>query len=392
MVRNQADLNLHSKVLVSFLILCAFASTTYVGGGAFFNWAFACGLVFLFAAHPPRSSWITVAIVGIAFGALYSSVGKFGGAWPNKVAFYCGMLGRGCLVVLTWRFIWTPPQEKKTRLAFAAVPSGVVVFTLASAIFLNLNTTLHSALLDLYLYAFDGSLGVQLSFCLGKFVDGSPAILRFVVFIYQSLPFVIGLVCAGHLVRSSPWRILGALASAGVLGYISYFFFPASGPFYIWGARFPSNPHTLAELRSLSLQPLEWPVSTPRNAMPSLHTAWAFLLCFYCRPFPRKYRWLVFSFVALTILSTLSLGEHYLADLVVAVPFSVAVYALWSEVATRQIWITAALTFALAVLWMAILRYDVQLFFLSPILPWTCIMVSTGLSLILVRRVQKPIA
>ena len=148
----------------------------------------------------------------------------------------------------------------------------------------------------------------------------------------------------------------------------------------------------MAELQALPLGPLQWAKLTPRNAMPSLHAAWAFILWFNSRPFPRTYRWLAFLFVLLTILSTLSLGEHYLADLVVAFPFSVAVYALWSKAATRQIEISTAVGLALTVAWMVLLRYGVRVLILSPLVVWACIFLSTTVAWLAGRKVLEGVA
>lgn len=243
-------------------------------------------------------------------------------------------------------------------------------------------------MLDLYLYAFDGSLGFQPSFWMGRLVSGSAAIQELLQVSYTCLPLMIGLVCAGHLGRGSSGRVLGALASAGVLGYITYFLFPASGPLYFLAGRFPSAPHTLAELRALPLRPLEWAELSPRNAMPSLHATGALLLWLNCRPFSLFYRSLAFLFVLVTLITTLSLGEHYLIDLVVAIPFAVAVQLLWTKASPRQKSIGAAVTLGLTASWIAILRYDVRMFFVSPVVPWTCAVVSTVLSWLVARRIS----
>lgn len=60
----------------------------------------------------------------------------------------------------------------------------------------------------------------------------------------------------------------------------------------------------------------------PRNCMPSLHFTWALLALWYA---PRWLRWPSAVVVALTAFATVGLGEHYIVDLVAAVPFTAAV-------------------------------------------------------------------
>jgi hypothetical protein len=64
------------------------------------------------------------------------------------------------------------------------------------------------------------------------------------------------------------------------------------------------------------------------NAMPSLHTAWALLIFWRTRRNRFAIRAVAGLFLLLTLLATLGLGEHYVIDLVVAVPYVVAVRAL----------------------------------------------------------------
>ena len=125
--------------------------------------------------------------------------------------------------------------------------------------------------LDLYLYSFDASLRVQLSFLMGqayatwhRFGDAG-------MFIYIGLPVVMALVAAGHLLHGSQRAIpaIVAFLVTAPVGIIFYNLFPALGPMYIFGPRFPWNPLTIDQAAHLQLEPML--AAGFRNAMPSAH-------------------------------------------------------------------------------------------------------------------------
>ena len=75
--------------------------------------------------------------------------------------------------------------------------------------------------------------------------------------------------------------------------------------------------------------------------MPSLHVGWAFLLFWNLRT-RRIMGVLSAVFLILTALATVGSGEHYLADLIVAIPLALTVQA--SLIQSRSEWRLAALT------------------------------------------------
>jgi membrane-associated phospholipid phosphatase len=76
----------------------------------------------------------------------------------------------------------------------------------------------------------------------------------------------------------------------------------------------------------------------PRNAVPSLHSAWALLIWWSLRYSKNWMRGLATVFLALTLLATLGLGEHYPIDLVVALPFAVAAMSACVGQYQKQLW------------------------------------------------------
>lgn len=85
-----------------------------------------------------------------------------------------------------------------------------------------------------------------------------------------------------------------------------------------------------------------------------MHLACALLIFWCCAALPRWVRAASAVYLALTVLATLGFGEHYAVDLVVAVPYALALAALCGR---RRDWGMAAVGIALTLAWMAALRF-----------------------------------
>ena len=73
------------------------------------------------------------------------------------------------------------------------------------------------------------------------------------------------------------------------------------------------------------------PAGRIRTGMPSLHLTWAVISWWFAPRSPRWLRPLLAGFVVTTCLATIGLGQHYLIDLIVAVPFMIGVIALFER-------------------------------------------------------------
>ena len=70
--------------------------------------------------------------------------------------------------------------------------------------------------------------------------------------------------------------------------------------------------------------------------MPSLHIAWTLLGAGFIRP---RIRWIALPFLLLMMTAVIGTGEHYLIDVVLAVPYTFAVLCVEESVAK---WIAVA--------------------------------------------------
>ena len=222
---------------------------------------------------------------------------------------------------------------------------------------------------DLHLFRFDALLGGQGSFLVGQWFASVPVLRETCFFVYASLPLV-QVVVLWHYWRGQkmPANPLIAFVVAGVAGFLLYQVCPAIGPVHVFRQDFPSHVPPMPEFNPLTL------INAPRNAMPSLHTAWAILILWSLRFTSRLIRIAAVVFLVLTLMATLGFGEHYLIDLVVAVPFAMGVQAA----STRQFAYGAG-WFAITVVWSAYLRWMLPALPLSTASAWALLLATLAL-------------
>ncbi len=161
---------------------------------------------------------------------------------------------------------------------------------------------------DGILLNWDHSLGIDAGFLLGRVVFGHRWLTLTCLGFYYALPCCLFVCLTNHL--RSPWRFLAKIALAPVLAFGCYLLLPAAGPIYA----FPNFPWALP---ALAKQFVYVPADSARNCVPSMHFAWAILLFTNSRGWQRA---IAAVFLFFTFLSTLGLGEHYLFDLILALP------------------------------------------------------------------------
>ncbi|WP_164543561.1 phosphatase PAP2 family protein [Streptomyces mobaraensis] len=122
----------------------------------------------------------------------------------------------------------------------------------------------------------------------------------------------------------------------GLLGPGIYMLFPVVGPVFAYGPGasgtggvewataniWPHTPPSIAIPHAFTYDDL-----TPRNCMPSLHTAWATAIFIHSRKGPRWVRYGGAFWLVATISATLGFGYHYGSDVIAGVVFALTIEA-----------------------------------------------------------------
>jgi PAP2 superfamily protein len=301
-------------------------------------------------------------------------------------------VGLSALAVLGTHVIWSKAEERKLLL-YGFVPAVLFVASEWTASYLlDFTENLHPKTFDVFLYSFDSSLRVQISFLAGQFLLKNLWLRTASLAIYIALPLPLALVYASQLRqhKEKALAVMIAFLATGPIGVLCYNMLPACGPVHLFGAAFPWNPLSTADAMQLNVVPVL--MKGARNAIPSLHMTWVLLVWWNSRGLARWVRAIAMLFVVLTVLATLGTGEHYFIDLVVAFPFSLMVQALCSysmplrEGERRSA--TLFGTFA-TLIWLALLSFSVKIFWSSPLVPWTMIVATIAGSIYFWQRLLR---
>jgi hypothetical protein len=233
------------------------------------------------------------------------------------------------LVLPGLEFLRMRGPERMVALDRAVIRFSLPMFYPLSQFFLQMTSRYLHQTYDVFLYAFDGLLPIPAASIMGDLCAAHPPLRRALAFVYDGLEVAAILVVCLERLRDGDVRggLITRWLLAGSLGYLIYFVMPGVGPHAafdsVYGGKLP-NPSEM----DLSL--LTYLDDLPRNALPSLHTAWVLLIAIAAWRMGPLIRVAGVAFAIAMLAATLGLREHYLIDLVVAVPFTVAVHGLAS--------------------------------------------------------------
>jgi len=293
--------------------------------------------------------------VGVLYGAVYYWLGGPFSPDPlyrdiGAIAFF----GAGSLLAIVAKLLWSDRDAQAGRLQALLVGLTPIVFLAYMPVVFRIVNIATPSSLDRYLYAFDGRFGFQPGFAAGALFASWPVLQTVCSLVYLALPLAMTCVyIAAPDVPDEPGLIRTFLLT-GVVGAFLFYVVPAAGPVYAFTSVYPFHapaidPGFLHGVRMDNVR---------LNAMPSLHTAWALLIYWRTKRNGFAIRAAAALFLFFTLLATLGLGEHYLIDLVVAVPYVVCVRAVcFSRAGLTASRIAAFLvTGTLVALWLTFLR------------------------------------
>ncbi|MEU9166744.1 phosphatase PAP2 family protein [Streptomyces sp. NPDC048420] len=205
--------------------------------------------------------------------------------------------------------------------------------------------------LDPYLANADHALGNP-SWLMGRLVTATGAFgFNFLDTIYGQLAVAAVVVALYQLRNVAAERrfprhhLVRTFLLIGLLGPAIYMIFPVVGPVFaygtgtdhwasiaLWSPQIPSDGRwAVADLWPQTPPPVSAPHSipfdtvTPRNCMPSLHTAWATAIFIHSRKGPRLLRHAGTFWLIATLCATLGFGYHYGVDLIAGVVFTLTI-------------------------------------------------------------------
>ncbi|WP_433726762.1 DUF5933 domain-containing protein [Nocardia sp. CA-129566] len=239
-------------------------------------------------------------------------------------------VGNGPTIVLTALAViaavrWTGAR-RETALRTIALGALLILATKVGEIWLDITAWACPMVLDPYAELADHALGNP-SWLVGQALDAAgPVPLGVVRWVYFELPVAAIVVAAWQLrnVTTGIWPrhyLVRTFLTLGVVGPLFYVVFPVVGPVLAFGPEGHGFeladvwPNIVAALPS-SVESMRFDGITPRNCMPSLHTAWALSLFIHSRRGPLWLRWGGGFWLVCTLIATLGLGAHYGVDLV----------------------------------------------------------------------------
>ena len=364
--------------LVVLMVLTPAAIAIHAGAyDSFFDNSLAgFGMWGTFAIHmwtrPDRREILLTVVLGFALRLVYDlAIGERG--YVGSLVIGMGIfLGLASLAVLAVRSLEKPSERRVVCRRSLGVIALLTYLGFCLGFYLPFARAVLPRKFDYYLYQFDGALGIQPAFLAGRLFARFRPLFWIELMVYNCFGFWFSIIYAAHANTrvKYPVNVVKMLVANALIGFSLYFLCPAMGPKYA----FPAFPDLPAAVRATPV--LLWGVP---NAMPSLHFGGAVLLFWFSQPWKWLHRFLGL-FAVLTAVATLGLGEHYLIDLVVAVPYALAILAFSSNIPQRKLPLAAGA--AMVLFWLATLR---SVHF-SPVAAWALVLATVGSALLLQRR------
>ncbi|KPI33622.1 hypothetical protein OV450_1246 [Actinobacteria bacterium OV450] len=189
--------------------------------------------------------------------------------------------------------------------------------------------------LDQYVATADHALGNP-SWVAGRIVEAAGTVgFRVLEFVYIQLAVMAVVVALYQLRNVAAERrfprhhLVRTFLAIGLLGPGIYMLFPVVGPIFAFGgdgghwAVADLWPHTPTQVGTP--HPMLFDGVTPRNCMPSLHTAWATAIFIHSRKGPWALRIAGVLWLIATLGATLGFGYHYGADIIAGIVFTVTI-------------------------------------------------------------------
>ena len=323
----------------------------------FLPFAFIGSFLIYIHFYPNLPNRLAVVWIVLVAGCLYIPFSD-GQDLLIKIIAYASLMGiAACVLSIIW-MLNSHNSEILVNAQQLLIVITIPVFIILAYYLMPLTVNLHLTSYDNILYLFDDTLGPQISFSIGRLFEKLPILGIICKVIYLSLPLGITYIFIMHQRQRHPSsvNILFLFISLGLVGFFLYNLVPAAGPIFRFGKAFPYAPPqaSLIPIIPMSLE------TGPRNAMPSLHVAWALAMWWNSYNLGKLARLIIASFLSLTLLAVLGTGQHYFVDIVVAFPFALTLQAIFTKSATNLKdlrGISIIFGGSMTVMWLYVLHY-----------------------------------
>lgn len=331
------------------------------------------------------ANWWRVAVLALGmFAVFYWSYLRHLQIAPSIFVMSFGAaLGVACLfeVLCNPKLRLEPMNRFKLGLMLGAVAClcGISVAALAG---LNLAYLLQPRLWDFVAQAYDQTLGLPFAATVYGWVHAQVIVRGALDIVYGVLPLGFMAVFALQIRRGDAGRVnvLMTLMGTGLAAWGAFHLVPVAGPIHVYGAAMD------AKLMEPVVRAL--PAAAPgvfwRNGVPSMHFGWALAIAWlaYVEHYSRLFK-IAMVFTGLTVLATLGLGEHYLVDLVVSVPFMLWLFAslatnLGNSVLRKRAFVGGLLVY---LGWVVVLRWGAPVWHGQPFLAWAWVVLTLAVCL-----------
>lgn len=277
---------------------------------------------------------LVLALVGVTFRtrvwALSCAIGiDVVGAFLRLDAGHPFAVGNGAVIVLVGLAAYAVWRRDLSGVRSVCLGGLLLLATKAGDAWLQITTIVRPYVLDEYAQLADHALGNP-SWVVGDALASlGPFAFAVLHWVYIQLP-VAAIAIAIYQLRGvasgREWPthyLVRTFLLIGLVGPIFYILFPVVGPMFAFG---PAGDgfqvgNFWPTLVPFDAMPSEIPFddATPRNCMPSLHTAWALSLFIHSRRGPWWLRLGGTTWLVCTLAATLGFGYHYGVDLVAGV-------------------------------------------------------------------------
>ncbi|MGB7234361.1 MAG: phosphatase PAP2 family protein [Rhodococcus sp. (in: high G+C Gram-positive bacteria)] len=238
-------------------------------------------------------------------------------------------VGNGAVIVLAGLAMVTAWRRDVSGIRSICLGGLLILATKAGDAWLQITTIARPYVLDEYAQLADHALGNpswMVASGLEMLGPGAYAVLHWVYIQLPVAAIAIAIYQLRGVASGRQWpshHLVRTFLLIGLVGPIFYILFPVVGPMFAFGPA--GEGFQVANLWptvvpfDTSPSAIAFDAETPRNCMPSLHTAWALSLFIHSRRGPWWLRWGGTAWLVCTLAATLGFGYHYGVDLVAGV-------------------------------------------------------------------------